>query len=303
MAERVSVAESAGRLVTHMGLLEAASAAHQAPLVSGPGCAEALIARFGPEVRSHDRPREIAEVSANAQTQAWMRRGFASPEARWWAAEAAADYPREPQPLADPLMRGPLPRATGRAGGAGQLQRRNARAPFRAGARHYHSGGLESHEHHRRYILVDGVALPSNTAEPAGTSCEYPDGRRAISGWSYGSDTRPGDPVSVSYRSYSPDGLWYLANLGSCVSITTPGHPRHDPSPVEHTSSDRQRVCDEASGPVWIQCGSTSGVPCSSEERFADGEYDGDWIACGEANVGSLFDDICRRSTRQPRAK
>ena len=108
IAERLTVAESTGWLVTHMALLEAASLAHNSPLVTGPGCAAALIARFAPEVPSHDLPGYILELSANAQTQVWMRRGYASAEARWWAAESAAGWPTETQ-LKQPLPQGPLP--------------------------------------------------------------------------------------------------------------------------------------------------------------------------------------------------
>lgn len=304
MATRLSVAESTGRLVTHMGLLEAASPAHQASLVTRPGCAEALIARFSPEVGSHDRPGFIAELSANAQTQAWMRRGYASAEARWWAAEAAAGYPTEPQPLATPLTSGPAPETPAEPVEPGDCNDGMHEHPYLEDARHYHSDGLEPHEHHRRHILVDGVALPSDTPEPAGTHCEYPDGRRAISAWSWNPDTRPGDPVFVHHRSYSPDGQWYAETVQRCVDITTPAHPGHDPSPERHDLSARHRVCDQRSDLVWLQCGSSRGaLPCPTEEHFADGEYNGDWVACGEAQPGRLFDDICRKLTRQPRAR
>lgn len=305
MAERLSVAESTGRLVTHMGLLEAAGAAHRAPLVSNPGCAEALIARFAPEVGSHDRPRYIAELSANAQTQAWMRRGYASPEARWWAAEAAAGYPRETEPLEHPLSRGPLPEPPAEPPEPSDCNDGMHEHPFRPDVRHYHSGGLEPHTHDRRHIVVDGVAVPSDVAVPAGTGCEYADGRRVIAGWTYDRDTRIGDRVDVDHAAYSPDGQWRHADIGRCVIAAIPAHPGHGPPAGNGTSAlDRRSVCDQGTEAVWVLCGGAgSRHPCPTEEMFADGEYDGDWIACGESRPGRPFDDICRRTNRQPRAR
>ena len=304
MAESVSVAESTGRLVTHQGLLESAGPAHEAPLVTGEGCSAALIARFEPEIRSHDRPAYIAELSANAQTQAWMRRGYASAEARWWAAEAAAGYPGEGQPLAEPLMTGPLPEPPAEPEEPGDCNDGMHDHPYRADTRHYHSDGLEPHEHDRRYVLVDGVAVPGDSAEPAGTSCEYPGARRVVSSFSYTPNTRLGDPVSVSYRSFSPDERWYSLDLRRCVDITTPGHPRHDPAVASGTSSALQRVCDRGSEPVWVQCGSSGATRrCPTEEQFADGEYGGGWVVCGVDDSSGGFNEICRRTSGRPIAR
>ena len=106
MAQRLSADEATGRLVTHAALLEIANPGLHLPLRSGPGCAAALLARLETEVPSHDQPGEILELSANAQTQAWVRSGWASAEARWWAAEAAAGYPPQYPPLDPPAASG-----------------------------------------------------------------------------------------------------------------------------------------------------------------------------------------------------
>ena len=301
MAERLSVAESTGRLVTHTALLEAASAAHNAPLVSGPGCAEALIARFAPEVRSHDRPRKILELSANAQTQVWMRRGFASAEARWWAAEAAAGYPTETQPIEHPLPRGPLPEPA-EPTEPDDCNDGMHDHPYREGVRHYHRGGLDPHTHHRWHVLVDGVAVPAGVAPSEAAYCEYPDGKRSI--WGYSTGTSAGEPISfVYYRTYSPDGKWHFERISICVSITTPGHPRHDPSGGDGTYSAHQRVCDDGVEHVWLNCDSpASATRCPSEDGFADGEYDGGWVACGELDAYGFYREICRATTGQPKA-
>ena len=302
MVERLSLAESTGRLVTHMALLEAAGPAHHAPVVSGPGCAGALIARFAPEIRSHDRPRKILELSANAQTQAWMRRGFASPEARWWAAEAAAGYPTETRPLEQPLPQGPLPEPPGEPSESDEPDDCDDGMhdhPYREGVRHYHRGGLDPHAHDRWHVLVDGVAVPAGLARSEGGYCEYPDGKRAINGNTLG--TSAGEVISsVSYRTYAPDGKWYYAESPNCVDIATPGHPRHDPS-VGGGSAARQRVCDDETEHVWFNCeSSTSPTRCPDEDGFADGEYEGDWVACGERHSHGHYQEICRATTGEP---
>ncbi|MCY3661782.1 MAG: S-layer homology domain-containing protein [bacterium] len=301
IAERLSAAESTGRLVTHMALLEAASPAHSAPLASGPGCADALIARIAPEVRSHDRLGKILELSANAQTQAWMRRGFASAEARWWAAEAAAGFPEETQPLENPLPWRPLPEPPAEPDEPGDCNDAMHDHPYREGVRHYHRGGLDPHTHHRWHVLVDGVAVPAGLASSEADYCEYPDGRRAIGGYTPG--TSAGEIISfVSYRMYAPDGKWYYARSFNCVSIATPGHPRHDPS-VQGGYAVRQPVCDDETEHIWINCESrTSPTRCPDEDGFADGEYDGDWVACGERHSHGHYHEICRATTGQPRA-
>ena len=302
MVERLSAAESTGRLVTHMALLEAASPAHYAPLVSGPGCADALSSPAShPEVRSHDRPRTVLELSANAQTQVWMRRGFASAEARWWAAEAAAGYPTETQPLERPLPRGPLPEPPAEPTEPDDCNDGMHDHPYREGVRHYHRSGLDPHTHDRWHVLVDGVAVPAGVAGSEGSYCEYPDGRRSIGGYSPG--TSAGELISfVFYRMYAPDGKWYHARSPNCVSIATPGHPRHDPS-VQRTHAARQPVCDDETEHVWFNCeSSTSATRCPSEDGFADGEYDGDWIACGELSPHGHYREICRATTGRPKA-
>lgn len=298
IAERLSAAESAGRLVTHVALLEAAGPAHRAPLVSGPGCADALIARFAPEVRSHDRPREILELSANAQTQAWMRRGFASAEARWWAAEAAAGFPEETRPLEPPLPRGPLPEPPAEPAEPGDCNDGIHDHPYREGVRHYHRGGLDPHTHDRWHVLVDGVAVPAGLASSESGPCEYPDGKRAIAGYSPG--TSAGEVISfVSYWTYSPDGKWYAAMSPNCVSVRTPGHPGHGLS-AAGGSADHRPVCDDEVEHVWYNCESPRGATvCPSEDGFADGEYDGDWIACGERDPYGSYHEICRATTGQ----
>ena len=310
MAQRASVAESTGRLVTHMALLEAASAAHDVPLVSGPGCAGALIARFAPEIPSHDQPGQILELSANAQAQVWMRRGYASAEARWWAAETAAGYPVETRPLARPLERGPIVEPP-EPGGCDDFHDRDPEVcipddcrdgmhehPYRPNTRHYHRGGLEPHTHHRWHILVDGMAVPTDAARPAGTYCEYPDGRRVIS--TYSPSQRLGDAVNVSYVTFSPDGLWRFASYGICIDITDPDHPRHDPAATNADSVAAHQACDGTSDGVWARCGVLGSCPTESE--FADGEYDGGWVTCGEVGRWGYYWEICRRTTSQPRA-
>ncbi len=304
IAERLSVAEATGRIVTHTGLLEAAGEAHRAPLVANPGCAEALIARMAPEIASHDLPRKITELSANAQTQAWMRRGHASPEARWWAAEAAAGYPSEPQPLEHPLMRGPLPEPLAEPDEPGNCNDGMHDHPFRRDARHYHAGGLEPHTHDRWHILADGVAVPSAVPVRAGDRCEYPDGRRTVGSWTYGPDTGPGNPVSVTYRRYSPDGHWQSVKWRRCVFVNTPGHPRYDPSGARDKADAHEGpVCDGEIERAWVLCsGTSSSLGCPTEENFADGDYDGEWIACEIGPIGEVR-QICRESTGQPRAR
>ncbi len=310
MAQRASVAESTGRLVTHMALLEAASAAHDAPLVSGPGCAGALIARFAPEIGSHDQPGQILELSANAQAQVWMRRGYASAEARWWAAETAAGYPTETQPLARPLERGPLMEPP-EPGGCDDFNDRDPELcvpddchdgmhehPYRPNTRHYHRGGLEPHTHHRWHILVDGIAVPTDAARPAGTYCEYPDGRRVIGHYSGGE--RLGDAVSVGYVMFSPDGLWRMGGYSICIDITDPNHPRHDPDATNADSVAARQVCDGTSDHLWKPCDASG--RCPTESDFNDGEYDGGWVTCGEAGWMGYYWEICRRTTGQPRA-
>ena len=318
LAERASADEATGRLVTHTGLLEAASPAHSAPLRSGAGCAGALIARFAPEIDSHDRPGGIVELSANAQAQAWMRRGFASAEARWWAAEAAAGYPALETPLDAPLEPGPLvPRPSRPERGSCESSLPQPELctapdnchngmhqhPFRPDWRHYHTGGLELHTHHRWHVLVDGVAVPTDVARPSGGYCEYPDGRRALGGFSPGKVF--GEPVSVTRGTYSPDGAWLYTGIGPCVYPATPGHPRYDPT------NWQQAVCTghatqspEATDRIWVRCGPAMGHRCPDEDDFADGEYDDGWVACGELDPRTgYFSDICRATTGEPRRR
>ena len=318
LAERASADEASGRLVTHSAVLEAASPAHAAPLRSGPGCAGALIARFAPEIDSHDQPGTIAELSANAQAQAWMRRGFASAEARWWVAEAAAGYPALDPPMDPPLEPGQLvPRPARPEPGSCEDESPQPQVcttpddchngmhehPFRPETRHYHSGGLEPHTHHRWHILVDGSAVPTNNAHPSGEYCEYPDGRRALAGFSPGKVF--GEPVYVSWASYSPDGEWLQTSGGSCVSTATPGHPRYDPTNWQQEvcqghATQSPRVADR----FWQPCGPKTGHRCPTKANLADGEYDGGWVACGEldSRTGSFW-DICRATTGEPRRR
>ena len=320
--------------MAHSALLEAASPAHAAPLRSGPGCAAALIARFAPQVDSHDQPGQILELSANAQAQAWMRRGFASAEARWWAAEAAAGYPPQHPPLDPPPDWGPLvePLSGPEPGSCDDFNGRDPEIcdpedcnsgmhehPFLPDTRHYHRGGLEPHPHHRWHILVDGVAVPTDVARPAGGYCEYADGRRVIEDYSVG--TVFGQPVSVRYETYSPDGLWHFSGIYACVFVGTRGHPRYDPQ-VRHryqqgtpTATDREKraeseVCrgHATQSPegtdyfIWQRCGAAWAL-CPSEADFADGEYDGGWVACGELRPSGYFDNICRATTGEPRRR
>lgn len=310
IAKRASIAESTGQLITHTALLEAASAAHDAPLVSGPGCAAALIARFAPEIGSHDQPGQILELSANAQAQVWMRRDYASAEARWWAAETAAGYPKETQPLARPLNRG-APVEPPEPGRCDDFHDRDPELcvpddchdgmhehPYRPNTRHYHRGGLEPHTHHRWHILVDGIAVPTDATRPAGSYCEYPDGRRVIGNHSGGE--RFGDAVSVGYVMFSPDGLWAMGGYSICIDITDPDHPRHDPGATNADSVAAHQVCDDTSDHLWEPC-DTQGR-CPTETEFADGEYDGGWVTCGEPGWLGYYWEICRRTTGQPRA-
>ncbi len=329
IAERAGADEASGRLVTYAGLLEAASPAHNSPLRSGPGCAAALIARFAHEIDSHDQPGNILELSANAQTQVWMRRAYASAEARWWAAEAAAQYPQQHPPLDPPLEWAPFVEVSRPQHGScddllptpevcttpDNCHEGMHRHPFLTDTLHYHRGGLEPHTHHHAHIIVDGVAVPTNVAPPDGGYCEYPDGRRTITGYSPGKVF--GEPVWVGRMSFSPDGVWHYAVTHACVYITTPGHPRHDPrfwldNPTGAESARRLREWDDSAvckqghatqAPelyerIWQRCGQ-SGTRCPTEAEFADGEYDGGWVACGDRDSG-YFDNICRATTGEP---
>jgi hypothetical protein len=52
--------------------------------------------------------------------------------------------------------------------------------------------------------------------------------------------------------------------------------------------------------PIFQRCGQ-SGTGCPTEAQFADGEYDGGWVACGELRDSGYFDNICRATTGEPR--
>ncbi len=257
IAERVRADEASGRLVTHAALLEAANPAYRMPLRAGPGCWIALIGRFEMEVPSHDRGG-ILELSANAQTQAWLRGSWASAEARWWAAEAAAGYPAGPR-LESPLQWAPEHNVIEPERGACDDEWPDPEGcatpdncydgihdhPFLRDTRHYHSGGLAPHTHPRWHVIIDGEAVPTDVAldhrgrsrplEPteghaprtAGAYCQYPDGRKVVIGHQHGLvDARVfGDPVRVSTHAYSPDGKWVKSVASNCVhSDTSPQH-------------------------------------------------------------------------------
>lgn len=342
MAERVRADEASGRLVTHAALLEAANPTYRMPLRAGPGCWIALIGRFEMEVPSHDRAG-ILELSANAQTQAWLRGPYASAEARWWAAEAAAGYPAGPR-LEPPLPQAPQHEVTEPERGAcddewpdpeGCAAPDNCYTgihdhPFLPDTRHHHSGGLAPHTHPRWHVIIDGEAVPTDVAldhlgrsrplwptqghapRTAGTYCQYPDGRKAVIGHQHGRvDARVfGAPVSVTTRPYSPDGKWVKSTASNCVqSDTSPKHwicSSHGKRLGWHLNVLGDVLIEH----TWEHCdGPTTGHPgsyrqwdggCPTEAEYDDGDYDGDWVACGEADQWGTFWDICRATTGEP---